>query len=413
MLGGRLWAHPDFLKLWGGQTISELGSAVTTVALPTVAVLQLHAGPFEVGLLLAAQRIAFPVLAPFVGVYIDRLHRRRVMILTDVGRMLLLASIPLAALANRLTIEQLYLVGLLSGVLTIFFDLAYLALLPGMIPRVDLEEGNTKFQMSLSVTQLLGPALAGVLIQAIGAARAIAVDAASYLVSWLSLLWISAPEPPADPDARGSVIANIRDAARHVFGNPVLRSLILIVGCSVMGAHVAEAVEYPFAYRRLGLSPGVFGVLLSLAGVGAVLGSALTQAITRTVGVGRIIGISGVLSGLALMGLSAAVRLPAIPTLALCYMLLGLADPVHNINQVTLRQALTPDRLQGRMNALFRTVYWGAWPLGNIIGGYLGTRLGLVPVMIGGGAAMAVISAAAFVTPLRRVGEHPTLLEEA
>jgi MFS family permease len=413
MVGGRLWRHPDFLKLWSGQTVSELGSAVTTVALPTIAVLQLRATPFQVGLLLGAQRIAFPLLAPFVGVYIDRLRRRRVMILTDVLRMLLLASIPLAAVANRLTIEQLYVVGLLSGVLTIFFDLAYLALLPGMIPRADLEEGNTKFQMSLSITELVGPAFAGVLIQAIGAARAIAVDAVSYLASWLSLLVIRAPEPPPHPDASGSVIANIQDGARHVFGNPVLRSLILIVGSSVMGAHVAEAVEYPFAYRTLGLSPGVFGLLLSVAGVGAVLGSALAQPITKIVGVGRIIGITGVLSGLGLMAMAAAVRLPAIPTLAVCFLVLGITDPIHNINQVTLRQAMTPDRLQGRMNALFRTVYWGAWPVGNIIGGYLGAQLGLVPVMIGGGAAMAAISAAAFVTPLAMVGEHPTMLEEA
>lgn len=412
MLGGRLWRHPDFLKLWGGQTISELGSAVTTVALPTVAILQLRATPFQVGLLLAAQRIAFPLLSPAVGVYVDRVSRRRVMIASDVLRMLVLGSIPAAAIANVLTITQLYAVALLSGVLTIFFDLAYLALMPGLIPREDLIEGNAKVQMTLSVTQLAGPGLAGLLIQAIGGARAITVDAVSYLASWVSLLFIHTSEPPARSTGE-PLLAGLGDGVRHVWRNPVLRSLILIVGFSIFGSHAAEAVEYPFAYHTLNFTPGLFGVLLSLGGVGAIAGSLAAQLATRRLGVGVTIGLTGVLMGLGYWGLAAAVVLPAVPIVAAVFFVFGLLDPIHNVNQVSLRQALTPDRLQGRMNAAFRTVYWGAWPLGNIVGGYLGTRFGLVPVIIGGGAWTAVVSAIAFVTPLIKIGEHPTLMEEA
>jgi MFS family permease len=411
MLGGRLWRHPDFLKLWGGQTVSELGSAVTTVALPTAAILQLRANPFQVGLLLAAQRIAFPALAPFVGAYVDRVRsRRQVMILSDIGRMLLLGSIPAAAVLNVLSLAQLYVVGLLSGVLTIFFDLSALSLLPGMLPRQDLMEGNAKFQFSLSLTQLVGPALAGLLIQALQAARAITVDAASFLVSWVSLLFIRAPEPPPQPS--GGRLGGVAEGVRHVWASPVLRSLILSIGLSIFGAHAVEAVEYPFAYHRLGFSPGLFGLLLSLSGVGAVVGAIAAQGITRRLGVGPVIGIAGVLLGADLCLLAAAVRLPAVPVVAVSMLALGFLDPIHNVNQQSLRQAMTPDRLQGRMNAAFRTVYWGAWPLGNLAGGYLGSRAGLLPVIIGGGVWTAAVSALVFFTPLIRVGQHPTMVEE-
>jgi MFS family permease len=412
MLGGRLWRHPDFLKLWGSQTVSELGSAVTSVALPTAAVLQLRATPFQVGLLLAAQRLAFPLLAPLVGAYVDRVgSRRRVMIFSDVGRMLLLGSVPAAAIFNLLSLPQLYAVAFFSGVLTIFFDLSSLALLPGMLPREDLIEGNARFQFSLSLTQLVGPATAGLLIQAVGAARAIAVDAASFAVSWISLLFIRAPEPAPRP-ATGR-LGGLAEGARHVWGNPVLRSLILSVGLSIFGAHAVEAVEYPFAYHRLGFSPGLFGVLLSLSGAGAILGALAVQAVTRRLGVGPSIAITGVLLGADLCLLAAAVRLPAVAVVALSQVGLGFLDPIHNVNQQSLRQSMTPDRLQGRMNAAFRTVYWGLWPLGNLAGGYLGSRIGLLPVIIGGGAWTAAVSALVFLTPLIRVGEHPTTIEEA
>jgi predicted MFS family arabinose efflux permease len=193
----------------------------------------------------------------------------------------------------------------------------------------------------------------------------------------------------------------------------VLRSLILSVGLSIFGAHAVEAVEYPFAYQRLGFSPGLFGLLLSLSGVGAIIGSLCAQAVTRRLGVGLTIGITGVLLGVDLCGMAAAIRLPAVAVIAAVMFVMGLLDPVHNLNQQSLRQAMTPDRLQGRMNAAFRTVYWGVWPLGNVVGGYLGSRVGLVPVIIGGGVWTAAVSAIVFFTPLIRVGEHPTLIEEA
>src|SRR2546425_10393552 len=177
MFRGKLWRHADFLKLWTGETVSVFGSQVTLLAVPTVAILILHAGPFQVGLLSALEFLAFPTLGLVAGVYADRLRRRPIMIVCDLGRMLALGSIPLAFVLNLLTLEQLYIVALLTGVFTVFFDVSYQSYLPALVDRPNLIEGNTKLEITRSTAQVAGPAVAGLLIQWIGAAKAVAGDA--------------------------------------------------------------------------------------------------------------------------------------------------------------------------------------------------------------------------------------------
>jgi MFS family permease len=411
VLGGRLWRHWDFLKLWSGQSISRLGTAVSDLALPTIAVFQLHANPFQVGLLIALQRLAFPMLAPFAGSFIDHNRRRPVMVVSDVARMLTLASIPVASLLGSVTLIQLYLVAIAVSIASVFFDLAYLAYMPGLVSRADLFEGNAKLQVSEAVTETAGPGLAGLLITTIGAARAVAADAFSFLVSVTSLLLIRHPEAAPATGSTESRWQSLTGGARFVFGHPVLRSLILGVGLSIIGSHVIEAVEYPFAYTMLHLTPAAFGLTLSIGGIGSVIGALFAGPIIRRAGVGPTIAVTGALTGVFFGSIALATRLPAIPVFATAFFLTGLVDPIHNVNQQSLRQALTPDRLQGRMNATFRTVYWGAWPLGNLLGGFLGTRYGLVPVIIGGSVSTVLVSLGLLLTPLRRVTEHPTLEE--
>src|SRR4029077_11427769 len=184
MLGGsRLWRHADFVKLWAGQTISVVGSQVTTLALPTIAILLLHATAGQVGLLASLERAAFPVLALFVGVWIDRVRRRPLMIAADALRAAALLSIPLVAAIGTLTLLQLYAVATILGVGTVIFDIGYLAYVPTLVGRPDLLEANTKLEVSHSGSYLTGPALAGGLIQLVGAAQAILADALSFLVS--------------------------------------------------------------------------------------------------------------------------------------------------------------------------------------------------------------------------------------
>ena len=203
MLKGKLWRHRDFLKLWTGETVSQFGSQVTFLAVPTVAILILHAGPFQVGVLSALEFLAFPTLGLVAGVYADRLRRRPIMIACDLGRMLAIGSIPVAFLLNALTIEQLYLVALITGIFTVFFDVSYQSYLPVLVDRPNLLEGNTKLEISRSTAQVSGPAVAGFLIQWIGGAKAVAVDALSFLVSAVALSVIKTPEPQPKPSTAG------------------------------------------------------------------------------------------------------------------------------------------------------------------------------------------------------------------
>lgn len=348
------------------------------------------------------------MLALLAGAWVDRVRRRPLMIAADVGQLITLGSIPLAAAFDALTLYQLYAVALVTGIFTVAFDVSYLAYVPSLIGREAVVEGNTKLQFSRSVTNLGGPSVAGLVIQLFGPARAIAVDSASFLLSALMLLWIRVPEPGLEASGR-SGIRDIGDGLHFVFAQPVLRSLVVIVGAATFGFHAFESAEYPFLYERLRLAPGMVGLILSAGGVGALGGIFLTAQIIRAVGVGPAIGWSGFVQGIGVAALSLAVVLPPVPTLVIFIFITGFLDPVHNVTQQSLRQGLTPDSLQGRMNATFRTVYWGAWPVGNLIGGILATRVGLVETILLGGAWGAIISLLVFATPLRQVREHPTI----
>src|SRR5438445_4161502 len=225
MLKGKLWRDGEFLKLWGGQSISELGSQVSQLALPTVAILLLGATPFQVGLLTALECLAFAALGLGAGGYADRPRRRPIMIACDLARMVALASVPIAFAFNALTMLQLYVVALVTGVGTVFFDVSYQSYLPALISRADLVEGNSKLQFSGSLAQMAGPALAGFLIQVVGAARAVAVDAASFLVSVLSLWWIRRLEPapkPVSESGRSGFRSEMWEGIRFVFSNPTI-----------------------------------------------------------------------------------------------------------------------------------------------------------------------------------------------
>ena len=396
------WRNRGFLKLWAGQTVSEVGTSITQIALPTVAVFQLHAGPFELGLLAAFSRLPFPILALPIGVWIDQLPRRRVMILADVGRMLALASIPIVATLGTLTLVQLYIVAAVTGLLTIFFDLAYLSYVPALVGRENLGDANAKLQTSLSVSEVAGPGLGGLLIQALGAGQAIAVDAASYLVSFASVFWIGGPDPSPDRAVRTtSAFGELKEGVAHVFKQPLLRSMILTMGSAIAMGHITDPNVYPFFYRTLNLSPGTVGLVLSIGGLGGIAGAIVSRRVAARFGPGWTIGVCGAVVGLSFMLLTTAQYGHAIPIVVASFVIISFIDTIYNVTQVSLRQILTPDRLQGRMNSVFRTAYWGAWPIGSVVGGYLGSTLGPVPAILIGGAGFAVLSLSALLTPLR------------
>ena len=411
MLRGKLWRHPDFLKLWAGESVSVFGSQVTVLAVPTVAILILHAGPFQVGILSALEFLAFPTLGLVAGVYADRLRRRPIMIICDVGRALALGSIPVAFLLNLLTLEQLYFVALLTGIFTVFFDVSYQSYLPALVDRPNLIEGNTKLEITRSTAQVAGPAVAGFLIQLIGGARAVAVDALSFFLSALALASIKKPEPeprPSTASGTSGFIPEMREGIDVVFRNPILWRIAACTATTNLGSNmVFGAVFLVFAYRQLHLSAGIVGVVFALGSVGALAGAFLAGWVARKIGIGPTLGVTIIVGGLALLATPLAlVGAPAV-ILATTGFIEGLTIPVYNISQVSLRQAITPDRVQGRMNATMRTIVWGTIPLGAFIGGILGTSIGLVQTIVLGGILSTLAASWIFLGPVIRLREQP------
>jgi len=411
-LGGRLWRQRDFLLLWTGQTISEVGTEVTQLALPTVAILLLHAGPFQVGLLGALEFLPFPVLSLIAGVYADRLRRRPIMIAADVARGLLIGSVPAAYGLGVLSIGQLYAVGLLTGIFNVFFSISYQSYLPALIDRRDLVEGNTKLEVSRSLAQVAGPALAGALIQALGAARTIWIDAISFFASVASLLAIRRPEPEPDPSTASGdrgFWREMREGIDVVVGNP---TLVKIAGCTAtsnLGSNILFAVFLIFAYRNLRLNPGNVGFVFAIAAVGGLAGALVAGRAARAFGLGPTLFLSIFSGGLVEFAVPIAQYGAAIPLLVFSFFVFSFGSPIYNINQVSLRQAITPDRVQGRMNATMRTIVWGTMPIGSFIGGLLGTYLGLVPTLYIGAAVSSLAGLWILAGPIR-LREQPVAI---
>ncbi len=411
MLRGKLWRHPDFLKLWAGDTVSQFGSQVTLLAVPTVAILLLHAGPFQVGILSALEFLAFPTLGLVAGVYADRLRRRPIMIVCDLGRFLALGSIPVAFVLNLLALEQLYVVALVTGIFTVFFDVSYQSYLPVLVDRTNLLEGNTKLEISRSVAQVSGPAIAGLLIQWIGGAKAVAIDSLSFLVSAVALSAIRTLEPQPKPmTASGATgfVPEIKEGLAVVFKNPILWR---IAGCTAtfnLGSNmVFGAVFLVFAYRQLHLSAATVGIIFAVGSVGGLIGAFLAAWVARKLGVGPTLGITSAVGGLAILATPVALVIAPVAVLAALGFLEGLSGPIYNISQVSLRQAITPDRVQGRMNATMRTIVWGTMPLGAFIGGILGTGIGLVQTILLGGTLTLLSALWILLGPVIRLKEQP------
>jgi MFS family permease len=381
-----LWRHGEFMKLWTGETISQVGTQVTLLALPTTAILPpLNATPFQVGLLTAVEFLPFILVGLPAGVWVDRLHRRPVMIAGDVGRLLALGSIPIAYKLGVLHIVQLYAVAFFSGICTVFFDVAYQSYLPSLVDRDQLVEGNSKLEISRSGAQLAGPAIGGILIQILKAPLAIAADALSYLGSAVFVAWIRKKEPPPETvgqdGTRPRMRAQIGEGLRYVWGHPYLRPIAFCTGSANLFGTMALAVLLLFAYKRLDLSPGVVGVALAVGNAGFLAGAFLSRGVTRWLGVGRAIVVSIMVSSTGGVLLPLATPATGAAFIAMSMALLGFGSVIYDINQVSLRQAITPHRMQGRMNATMRFMVWGTMPIGAFVGGILGGTIGLRPTL--------------------------------
>ncbi|MER5884172.1 MFS transporter [Streptomyces sp. NPDC001941] len=381
---GGLWRDADFLKLWGGESVSLMGAQITQLALPLAAVYQFHASSTQLGVLNAAGFLPFLGVTLFIGVWVDRRRRRPLMLWSNVGRALLVGSVPLCAWLGVLHIEYLYVVALLIGVLTVLFDVSYQSYLPSLIAREQLVDGNSKLQASGSVAQIGGPGLAGLLVGWLTAPFALLANAFSYVVSVFTLAAIRRPEPePEVPEERPSTFRSIGEGLRVVFRNGSIRAIALEAGTYNFCWMALQTVFVLYAARELGMTPSTIGLILGVGAIGSLVGAARANWLKNRLGLGRAVVAELVLC------CAAPVLIPLAPgTGPLSYAMYVLAiaacgagSTMSTVHVVSLRQAITPDRLLGRVNAGCRFIAWGPLPLGALLGGVLGDAIGLRPTL--------------------------------
>jgi MFS family permease len=416
---GGLWRHPDFLKLWSAETISQFGTQVSLLAVPLVAIVLLKATPFEVALLGTIEFLPFILFSLPAGAWVDRLRRRPILIAGDLGRAISLASIPVAHWLGVLTIGQLYLVGFVNGVLTVFFDVAYQSYLPSLVARNQIVEGNSKLEISRTLAQVAGPALGGGLIGLVTAPIAIIGDAISFVGSALFVLGIRKHEPTPDRhvdehgQARQGIVAEVRDGLRYVLGNRYLRAIAACTGISNLCTNMAFATLLVYLVRDLALEPATIGIVFGVGNVGAIVAALSGTRVSRRFGVGPTIIGSSLLASVALVLTPLAPEGPLlIPLLILSGLLSGFGVVIYNITQVSFRQAITPERMQGRMNATMRFIVWGTIPVGSILGGFLATSIGVHPTIWLGTLLGTVSFLPVLLSPVRTLQEMPEMAAE-
>src|SRR5712692_6884800 len=435
-----LWHHSNFLKLWASETISQFGTQFSGLAIPFTAILltanqSLAVASAEFGILNAFGFLAFPLFALFIGVYVDRHRKRRIMVAANLGRGLSLGLIPLAAVTGTLYslgLPLLYMVSFLIGLLTVFFDVSYQAILPFLVDRKQLVEGNSKLEASRSSAQVVGPGMAGALLQIVTVARApfvIAIDALSYLGSASFLARLRGEDTVKQPTT--SVIHDLKEGLEVILKDSRLRSIAGCTSTSNLFSSALFPVFFLYLVRELGFTPGLIGLIFAIGSIGALVVVVLSSKLAARIGVGPAI-VGSMLVG----GLGVSIYFFTSPSLAFTVFktgplwLLGtvqldlnaliimiggfigaFSSVVYNINQVSLRQAIVPLRLQGRMNASMRWIVWGTLPLGSFLGGLLSALLGPTTAIaigvVGGSLAFLWV----LLSPVRSLKEIPEPME--
>jgi MFS family permease len=378
------WRQGRFLKVWSGQAVSGIGTAMTELALPTAAIKLLGAGPFEVGLLAVLQYIPYPLVGLLAGVWVDRAQRRWVMIVCDSVRLAALISVPLAFFMGALTLAHLYAVALVMGLAAVFFNTAIQGYLPTIVDRSQLIRANAMMEGAIGGAQVIGPAFAGLLVQASSSAIALLADGVTYVVSVATLLWAGREDLLRAPASTGFV-TEAWLGLRTLIGHVYLRLIVLSAGIANLGNQIVQATVYVYAYKEIHLMPGQVGLIFAVGGLGATLGALIaTRAIDR-LRVGPALAIGAASLGLAIL-IPIAGGSPY-PTLALSAvsLLIQIGVSIYNVGTVSYRQAAVGLELQGRVTATARVFVWGAIPVGALIGGIVGAHLGVVFAIYLGG----------------------------
>jgi MFS family permease len=451
-----LFRHPNYAKLWTAATVSLFGTQVSQIAIPFIAAVVLKASPGEVGLLTTIEFLPFIMFTLPAGVWVDRFQKRRILVIGDLGRAAMLVSIPIAYALGALTIWQLYIVGFVNGAMTVFFDVADQSFLPTILERDELVEGNSKLQISQSSAQILGQPVGGGLVALLTAPVAVLIDAASYVGSASLILWIrltsggargtgrrsddraaaaaaTAPDAeagrspaagaalageaaaaseaaasdvaaPDDAGMRSQIMAGLRYIGRHRY----LANIAASTATSNLFSNIAFAILPVYLYRTLLLSPATVGAIGGIGGAGVLVGALIASRVATRFGVGPVI-VASLFIG-AVLGLLIPLATPetAFWLLSGSFFVGSISGVIYNVNQVSLRQAITPEHFLGRMNATMRFLVWGTIPIGSLIGAGLSEVVG-VHTTIWIGSILGLFSVLpVFFSPVRTLRTIPT-----
>ena len=405
-----LWRDPQFLKFWTASAISDVGTQVSNVAMPLLAALTLGASAWEMGLLAAASSAPVLVIGLFAGVWVDRLRRRPVMIVADIARAGLLLAIPVASLWSALSIELLYVVTLLAGAFSVLFDVAFLAVIPSLVPGGELMSANSKLEATSSAAQVAGPGLGGLLVGVLGAPFALLVDVLSFLGSAFFLMRTRITEMALGVStARSGVFAEIREGLEVVLRHPLLQALARCSATVSLFSAMFLSVYVLYMTRHLGLGPVTVGLVFATGGVGSLVGALVAGRAERRYGPGPVMVYAVLVFGLTGLAVPLAVLVPriALPMVVASEFAQWMAIVVYYVNAVSVRQAIAPTRLQGRVHATMRFLARGAFPVGSVIGGGLGSMIGVPATLIV--AELGILLAVVWLlrSPVRRLAAMP------
>ena len=378
-----LWRDRGFVKLWAANGVSQLGTQVSLLALPLAALYTLKASTLGVALLRSFAVLPFLLFALPAGVWVDRLRKRQLMIIADFGRAAAMASIPIAFWLGHLTLAQLYIVAAVHGILSVFFDVSYLSFLPALIGREHIGEGNAKLLGTASVAQLAGPTLAGGLVAA-----------------------IKRSEPRPEP-TQTRVRTELMEGLRYVFSQPYLRTLTIWFSIANLFNSALFALMIIYFVRDLHLGAATIGWLLAVVNVGFIAAAFVNARLVRRFGIGRMIAYPAFVAPLMLVTIPAAPHANPLPLLAIGGAAGTFIGFFENVNQLTLRQSITPQRLLGRMNAVARFMYWGTIPIGSALGGVIAESVGLRATLFGAAAGGVLASIPITISPIRKLRTLP------
>lgn len=380
---GSLWRDRNFLTMWSGQSLAQLGSQIAELAIPTLAVILLQANELELGFLNAASVAAFLIVGLPAGAWVDRMRKRHVMIAADAVRAVALALLPILWILGALQIWHMIAIAAVMGIATVFFDVSYQSLVPSLVKADQIAEANGKFESTAQIAGIVGPAAGGWLIHAISAPFAIFTTVGTYLASFVALLFTRDSEHLEPRTESTSLIRDIREGLHWVFTNRYLKRIVGTTAVSNFFGTMMFTLLPIFILRTLGFSVETMGLIFSFASIGGLIGAMSTKFIVGWIGEARAIPVSTLAFTLValLLPLAAAAPAIALPLLLVQGLLGSFTVLVYNITQVTFRQRITPRRLLGRMNASIRFVVWGVMPVSALVAGWLGTQFGVITTM--------------------------------